>query len=270
MPFIHLEDMRLYYQVLGQGPPLVMLIGLGGDHTWFYRQVPELARHFKLILVDNGGMGQSGKRDKPFNIAGIAEDTINLMDKLQLNSAHFLGVSMGGCIAQEVAIRYSRRVRSLVLACTTCGGTEALAPPEHIMQRYADPGGLSHRDFLHQNLEIYFSDLWMAEKKGKVEEFIRIALKSDPSELVLHQQMKAMHNFSSAKRLPALAQPALITTGSDDRLIPTENAFVLAGLIPDSSLLVFPRGRHCFFIEMAGRFNKEITSFLHQVDRARP
>ena len=270
MPFIHLEDIRLYYDLLGQGPPLVMLMGLGGDHTWFYHQVPELARHFKLILVDNRGVGKSGKPDKPFSIADMAEDTVNLMDKLQLTSAHFLGISMGGCIAQEVAIRFSRRVLSLVLACTTCGGAEALAPPEHIMQWFADPGSLSHQDFILRSLEIYFSDLWMTEKNGKMEEFMGIALRSEPPALVIRQQMEAMHGFSSAKRLSTLVQPALITTGSDDRLIPTENAMILAGMIPDSSLLVFPRGRHCFFFEMAGRFNKEITSFLHQVDRAWP
>ncbi len=270
MPFTHLENIRLYYEVLGQGPPLVMLMGPEGDHTWFYRQVPELSRHFKLILVDNRGVGQSGKPDKPYDIAGMAEDTVSLLDELRLTSAHFLGVSMGGCIAQEVAIRSSRRVCSLVLACTTCGGTEALASPEHIMQWYADPGGLSQHDFLLRSLGIYFSDHWLEKEGGKVEEFMRIALKSDPPESVLRQQMEAMHGFASAKRLSALTQPALIITGSDDSLIPAENAMILAGLIPDSSLLVFPRGRHCFFIEMAGRFNKEITSFLHQVDRAWP
>jgi pimeloyl-ACP methyl ester carboxylesterase len=270
MPFVHLEDIRLYYEVLGQGPPLVMLMGLRGDHTWFYRQIPELARHFKLIMVDNRGVGKSGKSDKPFRIAGMAEDIVNLMDELRLTSAHFLGVSMGGCIAQEVAIRFSRRVCSLVLACTTCGGTKASAPPEHIMQWYADPGGLSRHDFLLRSLGIYFSDHWLEEEGGKVEDFMGIALKSDPPEFVLRRQMKAMGEFAAAKRLSALTQPALIVTGSDDSLIPAENAMILAGLIPDSSLLVFPRGRHCFFIEMASRFNKEITSFLHQVDRAWP
>ncbi len=268
MPFVHLKDIRLYYEVQGQGPPLVMLMGLGGDHTWFYRQVPELARHFQLILVDNRGVGQSGTPDKPYGIPEMAEDTVHLMDELRLTSAHFLGVSMGGCIAQEVAIRFSRRVCTLILACTTCGGPQTLAPPEQITKWYVDPGSLDHHAFLRRRLKIYFSDLWLEEESGKVEEFMRMALKSDPSECALRRQMEAMRGFAAAERLPALVQPALITTGSDDRLIPAENAMMLAGLIPDASLLVFPRGRHCFFIEMAGRLNKEITSFIHQVDRA--
>ncbi len=268
MPFMQLKDIRLYYEVLGQGPPLFMLMGLRGDHTWFYRQVPELARHFKLILVDNRGVGHSGKPDKPYSIAGMAEDTVRLMDKLRLPSAHILGVSMGGCIAQEVAIRFSTRVRSLVLACTTCGGTEALATPEHIMKWYAHPGGMSPNDFLQQSLGVYFSGRWLEKEGGKVERFIQIALASSPPDFVFQRHMEALRSFASAKRLPGLTQPTLITTGSDDRLIPAENSVILAGLIPDSSLLVFPQARHCFFIEMAGRLNKEITSFLHQVDRA--
>ena len=82
------------------------------------------------------------------------------------------------------------------------------------------------------------------------------------------RQMDALFGFASARRLPSLKHPALITTGTDDLLIPAENSLILAGLIHDSSLMMFPQGRHYFFIEMASRFNKEVISFLHQVDMA--
>ena len=268
MPFARLRDIDLYYQVLGQGPPLVMLMGLGRDHCWFHRQTPELAKHFKLILMDNRGAGQSGKPDEPYTMAGMAEDTIGLMDALGLESAHVLGISMGGCIAQEMALSFPQRVKGLILGCTTCGGAEALPIPEHIMQWYADPGDLSPEEILRRSLRVYFSDRYLREQGQEVEGFIQMALGDRQPAFAFKRQMEVLGGFSSAHRLSGLSSPTLITTGSDDGLIPAENSLVLAGLIPDSSLMMFPQGRHCFFIEMAKRFNKEIISFLHQVDRA--
>ena len=268
MPFVRLHDIQLYYETLGEGPPLLMLMGLRRDHTWFLHQTPELAKHFTLVLMDNRGAGRSGKPDEPYSLAGMAEDTIGLMDALGLESAHVLGVSMGGCIAQELALSFPQRVRGLVLGCTTCGGGEALTTPEHIMRWYADPEGMGPEEVLRRNLRIYFSDRYLREKASDVETFIQMALKDQQPLFAFKRQMVALRGFSSASRLPGLAPPTLVATGSDDGLIPAENSLILAGLIPDSSLMMFPQGRHCFFIEMASRFNKEIISFLHQVDRA--
>ena len=268
MPFVQLQNIQLYYEILGQGPPLVMLMGLGGGHAWFYRQIPDLSQHFQLVLVDNRGAGQSGKPDAAYSIADMAEDTINLLDEINLASTHLLGVSMGGCIAQEVALAFPQRVQGLILACTTCGGDEALAVPEHVLARLYCPGGKSREEALRRNLRILFSDRYLNEKAHEVESFISLALKEKQPVFAFRRQMEAFHEFSSARHLPDLSQPTLITTGSDDGFIPAENSMLLAGLIPDSSLTVFPRGRHCFFIEMAKRFNQEIISFLHQVERA--
>lgn len=268
MPFVRLRDIELFYQTLGQGPPLLMLMGLRRNHSWYYRQTPELAQHFTLILPDNRGAGKSGKPDQPYTIAGMAEDTIGLLDALGLRSVHVLGVSMGGCIAQELALSFPQRVDGLVLGCTTCGGEQALPTPEHIMDWYADPGDLSPEEVLRRNLRVYFSDRYLREQGPQVEGFIQMALQDQQPLFAFHRQMGAMQGFSCAHRLPGLASPTLIATGSDDDLIPAENSLILAGLIPDSSLMMFPQGRHCFFIEMASRFNREVISFLHQVDRA--
>lgn len=267
MPFVRLHDIKIYYETLGDGPPLLMIMGQRRNHSWFYRQTPELAKHFKVILWDNRGAGLSGKPDRPYTISGMAEDAVDLMDALGLNSAHVLGVSMGGCIAQELALEFPQRVRSLVLACSSCGGKEALATPEHVMQFYANPNGLSPEEVLHRNLRIYFSDRYLREAGQEVEGFIQMALEDQQPAFAFKRQMEAMRDFASASRLPGLSRPTLILTGSDDEFIPAENSVILAGLITDSSLMMFPQGRHCFFIEMANRFNKEVVSFLQQVDR---
>ncbi|BEQ14280.1 alpha/beta fold hydrolase [Desulfoferula mesophila] len=268
MPFVRLHDIKLYYETLGQGPPLLMLMGQRRDHTWFHRQIPELAQHFSLILLDNRGAGKSDKPDQPYSIEGMAEDAVDLMDALGLASAHVLGISMGGCIAQELALGFPQRVRGLVLGCTTCGGAEALGTPEHVMRWYAEPDGLSPEEVLRRNLRIYFSDRYLREEPEAVESFIQMALRDQQPLFAFKRQMQAMRGFASAARLPGLTPPTLVATGSDDGFIPPENSLILAGLIPDSSLIMYPQGRHCFFIEMASRFNREIISFLHQVDRA--
>lgn len=263
MPHMDLDDIRLRCEIVGKGPPLVVLMSLTINKGWFYRQTPELTKHFQLILIDNIG-------DKPghhYSIAGMAEHTVNLMDELGLDSAHVLGVSMGGCIAQELALVFPQRVRSLVLACTTCGGEEALAAPKHIMKRFEDPGDLAHEEVLRRNLHLYFSDHFLREESSEAEQFIHMAMEGPHPAVASRIQIEALRGFASASRLPGLVQPTLITTGSDDQFIPVGNSLILAGLIPDASLMMFPQGRHCFYIEMADRFNRETASFLHQVDR---
>ena len=268
MPFVQLQDIRLHYEVIGQGPPLVMLMGLRGGQAWFYRQIPELSQYFQLILVDNRGSGLSGKPDAPYTVTGMAADTIGLLEAINLESAHFLGISLGGCIAQEVALSFPQKVKGLILACTTCGGSEALALPKHVLARFDEQDSKSHEDALRSNLRILFSDRYLNEQAQQVEAFVTVAIEDKQPMSAFRRQVEALRKFSSARHLPGLTQPTLITTGSDDGFIPAENSMILAGLIPDSSLTVFPKGRHCFFIEMAGRFNREAISFLHQFDRA--
>ena len=195
MPFVRLYDINLYYETLGEGPPLLMLMGIRRDHTWFLRQTPELAKHFTVVLMDNRGAGQSDKPDEPYTLAGMAEDTIGLMDALGLESAHVLGVSMGGCIAQELALGFPQRVRGLVLGCTTCGGGEALTTPEHIMRWYADPEGMGPEEVLRRNLRIYFSDRYLREKAMEVETFIQMALKDQQPLFAFKRQMEALRGF---------------------------------------------------------------------------
>src|ERR1051325_364084 len=109
MPFTEANGQRLYYEVQGDGEPLLMVMGLGADHLAWALQVPPLAEHFKVITFDNRDAGQSSYADGPYEITDMAADAVALADELELESFHLIGASMGGCIAQEMALGWAER-----------------------------------------------------------------------------------------------------------------------------------------------------------------
>ena len=123
MPKLQVGDVGIYYQRVGptRPPSLVLLMGWGGDHTAWAFQVPAFAAEFDVIALDNRGAGQSDAPDARYTIPGMADDVVGLLDQLGVRNAHICGASMGGMIAQELALRYPERVLSLQLHCTTSG-----------------------------------------------------------------------------------------------------------------------------------------------------
>ena len=118
MPTVPIRDINVYYEESGSGEPLILIMGLGGDLQAWALQVPALARHFRVITLDNRGAGRTSSPDKPYSIAGMAEDVAGLMDHLGIARANVLGFSMGGYIAQELALRHADKVDKLILLAT--------------------------------------------------------------------------------------------------------------------------------------------------------
>jgi pimeloyl-ACP methyl ester carboxylesterase len=119
---VEVNDISLYYEMHGSGAPLVLIAGLGYASWLWWKQVPALSRHFTVITLDNRGVGQSDKPDIPYSIPLYASDTVGLLSALGIEQAAIFGVSMGGFIAQEIAMSYPQRVRALILGCTSFGG----------------------------------------------------------------------------------------------------------------------------------------------------
>jgi pimeloyl-ACP methyl ester carboxylesterase len=135
MPFLKVGDLNMHYHVRGKGPPLVLIMGLSGDLTWWERLAALLDTHFRLVLFDNRGAGLTDKPEEKYSIGLFASDTIGLMDALGVSRAHMFGVSMGGMIAQEVALRYPGRVERLALGCTHSGGQGFIMPSPEAIQK---------------------------------------------------------------------------------------------------------------------------------------
>ena len=128
MPTVKVGDINMYYEVHGKGEPLVMIRGLGGSLDVFHLMIPIYSPEYRMILFDNRGAGKTDAPDIPYTTSMMADDLAGLLTALHIDSAHIWGASMGGMIAQHLALRYPDKVKSLVLICTYCGGPYSTIP----------------------------------------------------------------------------------------------------------------------------------------------
>jgi pimeloyl-ACP methyl ester carboxylesterase len=202
-----------------------------------------------------------------YSIRLFADDTAGLMEALGIHNAHILGVSMGGYVAQELALNYPDKVRSLSLGCTSCGGQRAILMSEERIKKFTANEGLTPEEILRKDIDIYFSDRFIMENPDKVQKFIDISLRYyQPADAFL-RQFAACLKHDTADRLSSLKVPILITTGDDDPLVPPQNSLILKELLPGSKLYLFPNRRHGFFIEEAIEFNQKIIEFFRSVEK---
>jgi 3-oxoadipate enol-lactonase len=138
MPTKKVGDINIYYEIHGKGEPLVLIMGYGLSSAAWSPVLPALAQKYKVITFDNRGAGKSDKPDGPYTMDMMAGDLAGLLDAIRIKAAHIFGISMGGMIAQHFALRYPERVRSLILGCTTCGGSHGVAPDAAAMAALFD------------------------------------------------------------------------------------------------------------------------------------
>lgn len=264
MPKIKANGCNIYYEIHGNGAPLVLIMGLRRNIEWWYRQIPDLSKHFKIIAFDNRGAGRSDKPEMDYSIKLFADDTSKLMDELAISHAHILGVSMGGYIAQELAINYPEKVGSLALGCTSCGGKRAVLMKADRLKKFAANEGLTPEEILKKDMDIYFSDEYASKNPKVIEEFSEISMRYYQPIHAFERQFAACLNHDTVSRIENISQPTMIMTGDDDPLVPPENSYLLKELLPKAQLSVYPKGRHCFFMEYSNQFNQEIISFYNQ------
>jgi len=262
MANVNVNGCEIYYEVHGQGDPLVLIMGLRRNVEWWFRQIPALSEHFQVIAFDNRGAGRSDKPVMEYSMRLFADDTAGLMKALDISKAHILGISMGGYLAQELALNYPAKVKSLVLGCTGCGGDRAVIMSPERMEKFTANKGLTPEEILRKDMDIYFSDDYVDQHPEKIKEFVEISMRHyQPADAFL-RQFDACLRHDTGDRLNQLSAPTLIMTGDDDPLVPPQNSHILKDLIPGADLSVFAGGRHCFFIETADQFNKKAVDFL--------
>jgi pimeloyl-ACP methyl ester carboxylesterase len=171
---------------------------------------------------------------------------------------------MGGYIAQELALNYPTKVENLILGCTSCGGERAVLMSQERMEKFTANAGLTPAEILQKDMEIYFSDEFVAANPDKIEAFIEISLRHYQPADAFMRQFDACLRHDTANRLGSISTPTLIMSGDDDPLVPSENSHILKELIAGAELSVFPGGRHCFFIEQAEQFNRKVLAFVKE------
>lgn len=255
-------DIEMAYSVTGEGPPLVAIMGLTGSRG-HWRGFPErFADAYRVITFDNRGVGETTAPRGPYSAAQMADDTLGLMDHLGIGAAVVFGVSMGGMIAQEVALKAPARISKLVLGCTGFGGAKALPPTPDVIAAFASVGKGAGEAGLRKLIELNFSPRFIAEQAATIDEILRYGLANRMSPTGFQGQMGAVMMHDTAARLGAIQAPTLLLTGDVDNLIPGGNAKLLNELIPHAKLVTLPDVGHMFWIEAADAAERAMREFL--------
>jgi 3-oxoadipate enol-lactonase len=264
VPKVKVNDIQLYYEVHGQGEPLVLIMGLGASTRGWNMQIPTFSRELQVVAFDNRGSGLSDKPATPYTIRLFADDTAGLMDALGIASAHVYGQSMGGLIAQELALSYPQRVRTLVLGSTSCGGQQAVpALPEHITLMAA-LNVLSPEEAAEKGLPLMYSEEFIARERQELIARALAEAELRPPLDAFARQVQAAVRHETYDRLPQIRCPTLIISGSDDKIVPAENSRILAERIPDAELVVLPKASHGYLVECAEESNAIVLDFLRR------
>ncbi len=245
---------RLFHQRRGSGhEPLLLIQGMSGTHlSWGEPFVDGLAEDFDVVAYDHRGIGRSDRVDGPFTIRHLAEDAAGLLDELGWETAHVLGISMGGMVAQELALAHPERIRTLTLGCTYCGGGSQLASAETLARLSAGFASGDRERAIRTGFEVNVSPAFAAQP-GAWETF-RAMAKSLPAPIpVIMLQMQAIAGHDTSKRLPSLDVPTLVVHGDLDGMLPVANGRMIASLIPGARLEVLEGVGHMFWWEQPER-----------------
>lgn len=256
-------DIKMYYEVHGQGEPLLLIMGLGGhslDWGWI---VPQgLADRYKVILFDNRGAGRSDQPPGPCTIEQMAEDTAGLMDALGIDHAHVFGGSMGGMIALQLALDHPKRVDKLLLGATTAGGRSRTFPPPDIQKYFYPRMDLSAHDYLWWTGAVCYPQEFIDAHPDIVEKKIQANLAYPCTLAAYEAQLEAFMEFDVDGRLNTIHVLAMVIIGNQDILIPPPNSFQIVRRIPGAQVREIEGAGHIFWISHPEETVSIITEFL--------
>jgi 3-oxoadipate enol-lactonase len=258
--------MRIAWERHGAGPPLLLIHGLGYARWGWKPVLPGLAERFDVLLFDNRGIGESDAPPGPYTASEMAADALQVLDEAEVERAHVVGTSLGGMVAQELALAAPERVDRLVLACTTPGGPRAHPMPEVTVALLAEAQRLEPTVALRRFVENALAPQTVAEHPELVERIMehRLRTKQDPA--AWSAQAAAGATFDAYDRVGAITAPTLVVTGTDDAVVDPRNSELLCQLLTDSDNAYFPGLGHLFFWESPDGFVHCVTSFIE--DRA--
>lgn len=263
MAIAEVNGQRLYYEVHGDGEPLLCVAGLTCDTLVWIPQIQAFAAAHRTVIFDNRDAGQSSMAASGYEIADMASDAIALADELGLESFHLLGVSMGGAIAQEIALQAPDRVRTLTLAVTFAdGGPYARRLAEVWGARVRQVSYEQHVDelMLLNHSQAFYENPEMVE-------FIRAAMLGNPHPQpaeAFGRQLLACAGQDTLDRLGSLTMPTHVIGGEYDILIPIWKSRAIADAIPGAKLTVLSGAPHGLTIERAEEFNAAVLEFIRE------
>ena len=252
--------MKLYTEEHGEGHPLLLLTGLGYAIWSWQRQLPQWSQRFRCIAVENRGTGRSPKPPGPYSIEELADDAA---EALEGRRAHVAGFSMGGYIAQTLAVRRPELVDRLVLVCTATGGTGFLTTPEETTSAWQANAGRTPQEFARATMPLSFRPGWTDEHPDEFEALLADRLEHPtPPDCWRAQYDACLEWAARVTPVDQIGAPTLVLHGDADRVVPYESGVELARRIPGARFETFPGGGHLLFIEEPEHFNALVEDFL--------
>ena len=274
MPTTHVGDLDMYYEEHGDAgaEPVLLIMGYACNADAWAPQVPALRASYRVIVFDNRGAGRTTQPEGPYSVPQMADDAAGLLAALGIASTNVIGASMGGMIAQELALRHPKRVRSLVLACTTPGGPHSFGYTEMVegtatLDDIKEFSELATPERMQQGIDVMFTPEFMKAPGAGFQAMILSSL-AHPSTLVgLRGQAAALRTHDTFARLSQIRVPTLVTAGADDTLVDARNSPLLTERIAGAKLKLFPGLRHGFTAEKPDDVNAAIVEFLDGLPR---
>jgi 3-oxoadipate enol-lactonase len=261
MPTIEANGQSIYYEVHGEGEPLVCVMGLAADTLAWTLQIPAFSERHKTVIFDNRDVGQSSQAKGSYAIADMAEDTLTLADALELDSFHLLGASMGGAIAQEIGLAAPERIRTLTLAVTWAVGGRWSRTLSSVWG--ARVHRMSREERVDEMMLLSFTDGFFENADGiaMLREMMLQNPNPQPAE-AFARQLDAASRHDAGERLGELTVPTHVIGAEYDILVPVWKSRELADLIPGSKLSVLEACPHGLNVERAEEFNRVVLDFI--------
>jgi pimeloyl-ACP methyl ester carboxylesterase len=255
-------DVGIAYETRGAGEPLVLVHGLAYDRAGWGRLPDLLAERFLVVLVDNRGVGESDAPPGPYTVAELAADVVAVLDDARIDRTNLFGVSLGGYIAQELALTWPERIEKLVLCSTAPGGPSAVPMPQATQDVFARYPTMEREAGLRMFVENSLGERGVRELPELAEEIFRYRLGHAPTVEAWAAQATAGATFVDDDRVAAIAAPTLVLAGGADVVVDPRNAPLLGELIPDARVEVVPDRGHLMIWEDSERVAELVQEFL--------
>src|SRR4051794_31760730 len=246
MPYAQSGALRVYYESAGQGPPVLLILGQGMSLEAGWRTVAALSGRFRVLSFDNRDMGRSDRALLPYLIPQLARDAIAVLDAAGERRAHVYGISLGGMIAQEIALRHRDRVASLVLGATTAGGPRAVPMDARVLTFYARVGAMGAEEAEWAAVPYSYGLRARRDHGNRIAEDIARRLSHAPDAMAYLHQVAAAATHSTQGRLGEITAPTLVVHGGQDQLQAPRNAELLASGITGAELETWPEAGHLY------------------------
>jgi pimeloyl-ACP methyl ester carboxylesterase len=259
MAFTVNQGVEIYWDEVGEGDPILLIMGLGYPSCAWHRTRPVLAKKYRTIALDNRGVGRSEMPPGPYSIALMASDAAAVLDAAGVETANVFGISMGSMIAQEFALCYPKRVHSLILGCTAAGGPHVVRAEPEVIQVLMSRGSMTPEQAAQAVLPFIYHP---TTPQALINEDLEIRRPWFPKPEAYTAQLQGILAWESYSRLSRINAPTLVIHGDSDRLIPPGNGKLVADRITGAKLVLLVHASHIFTTDQTEGAHRVILEFL--------